>query len=1243
MTSSRHIPGYLGRVLTVEQVDVGTCFQVLPGVLVTAWHVVDLLNTEPLVALSGEGGDPVVARVAGVDPLHDLAVLHTDGPLPSCVDGLFATDDVEPGSPVVVTGLVGMHDIDSRHVDAPGRWVGGATRDEQVALGCLSARRVVSGMAGAPVRRLADDRVVGVISARYNGADGWSGNPVWVARIEDLEPLLSRRVMVEHDRRLDEPIDLVLAVSASTVRLTGPDVDVSAPRESVSYDLADTSLPALVTDELARVLCRAEDERRRVLIGIAASDLYDVRWEELLTPGGDQPLTLHPLVTMYRRHDAAVVRAIPGPLRVVVAIAAPENGGALLDYERELRNVVAAVRSARQNEADVRVVPFATTAAIRTALEERPAHILHISCHGEPGRLVFEDEEGLERRLTADELVDEAIPTGVMPPVVALSACYTSGTPSFAARLIERGASVVIGTRRSVTDRYATSLFARVYQELAQDREPDVVGAVARARRVVQRQLPKCEEWSAVTVLAGAGAIRVFDPAVVEEVPVPSRRLAAGLLPRDVGDFVGRRREQRRVPVRLAEPGVSGVVLHGIGGIGKTTLATELMLRIDPPTAVVLSGELSVDVVFAEVAGALRQQGTEHAEDPSETWQARFAALRAEILDRVPLLLVLDNFEDNLTDDRRVRDHALRGLLAEWARDPGRSRMLVTTRFTFSLPDGAHDHLSFEPVGPMSQAETFKLIWSLPALDRLSEAELGLIWRLVGGHPRALEYVDALLNGGKARFDDVTARLTTALETAHGSVPRTFDAAMADAITMVADEVLLGQLVARVVESSHAERLLLNASVYREPVERLALAIQFVEQEVSVPLDVDQIVDQVAATGLLAVDPRASAVFVHRWTTTEVHPYWRDLSRAGTVFVHRWTATELHRYWRGLSRTEELRLAHQGAARYWLSRSGVLPAESYTNDVYDIHDLLEARHHYIAAGNIDDAGHVTELLSARLHITGAWDHESALLHDSLTRLSGSPLRPLFLKRLGRIAHQRGDLAEAERRYSAALASVQELDDTYETAQMHEAMGRLAQDRNDLSRAEHHYKQAITIVSALGREEDLASGYYNLGMLAHMRDDLGDAKDYYLRARTIFEKSRNWQNLASVHGELGRIALTQGDLAQAERDLDQSLTLCKRIGYELGTAASWSQLGDVAMARGQFHAALDLHLKAHSARASLGVPELAYNVRQLARLRGLSGREAFVDMAKGRLHPEDLSELMRTLDFVDRRTPGEGGQ
>jgi len=62
------------------------------------------------------------------------------------------------------------------------------------------------------------------------------------------------------------------------------------------------------------------------------------------------------------------------------------------------------------------------------------------------------------------------------------------------------------------------------------------------------------------------------------------------------------------------------------------------------------------------------------------------------------------------------------------------------------LPGQAERALSFQPIGPLSVAETMKLAWALPAVDELTEAELEQVWRMVGGHPRCLEYLDALLS-----------------------------------------------------------------------------------------------------------------------------------------------------------------------------------------------------------------------------------------------------------------------------------------------------------------------------------------------------------------------------------------------------------------------------------------------------------------------------------------------------------------
>jgi hypothetical protein len=132
-----------------------------------------------------------------------------------------------------------------------------------------------------------------------------------------------------------------------------------------------------------------------------------------------------------------------------------------------------------------------------------------------------------------------------------------------------------------------------------------------------------------------------------------------------------------------------------------------------------------------------------------------------------------------------------------------------------------------------------KLVWSLPALDRLDDADIDRVWRLVGGHPRSLEYLDALLSGGRGRFPDITRRLKDAVEERLGrpdveawlAAHTSLEGALAETLTLAADDVLLDGLLARLAPIPYAERLLIGASVYREPVDANALLYQVSEDD----------------------------------------------------------------------------------------------------------------------------------------------------------------------------------------------------------------------------------------------------------------------------------------------------------------------------------------------------------------------------------------------------------------------------
>jgi tetratricopeptide (TPR) repeat protein len=1296
-------------VLDGDGDPVGTCFQVAPGVLVTACHVLDevgagsedaRVRVDPLA-----GGEPFDAVVAGVDPLRDLAVLTSDTRLPAVTGPLTVTDQLPLRALVAVTGHAVPDDPGRsyRFLTAPGEWAGGTTRDDSVPLGRMTSSAVVPGMSGAPVIRENDHAVVGVVSGRYTTADGWLAGTVWVARTEDLAVLLDGIADIRVERPpLAGPADLLLTVTESQVRLTGAGVDVAADHGDVRPGLAEavnevrrardrgglpvradaetlpagngvsldrverlmgeSFLPEPVALALGTVLAAAEREHQPVRFGVAVSARFaGLPWEALPRPDGRGPLALHPLVSVYRKVDAAPTRLLPGPLRIVVAIAAPDSGGGpVLDYERELRNVLAAVRAARQDAADVRVVPFATPEAIRTELDRGAAHVLHITGHGSPGRMYLENQDGTARPVSADEFVEHAVPAGKMPPVITLAACYTDAAgsqdgTSFAAQLCQHGATAVIATETSITDTYATRLLARVYGALGQASDPDLVSALSHARRQVQAELETSSsphdnliaglgEWAAVTVLASSGAVRVLDPGKgARAVRQPSRPQIAGLAERDDWYFVGRRPEQRHWPTELTGPGTAGIVICGIGGAGKTTLAAELVTRVkalEPDRVLVsLTGPQTLESLLGAVVATLRPQllmsggqGIAEAVQALDVvartdvgWQDRLAVLRGYVLDRVPVLMLLDNLEDNLRHDGpgyTVRDEVLGGLLAAWTADPGLSRLLITCRYRFALPDGAEQSLSFRQLGALSRAEAMKLAWSLPALDRLDDAQLEQVWRLAGGHPRSLEYLDALLSGGRARYPDVSARLGAAIDQRLSGAERTewlsahtgLDAALAETVALAADDVLLDDLLALLEQVPGAVDLLLGVSVYREPVDTNAVLFQAGQHDEAAERIPDrdaayrQIQGILAAAGITAdrtIDlaaipgPIRDQLVPHLVKlNSQPEPPYRPTSRMAeriaacqeasllTVaaaddgdawfFVHRWTATELA----GRAGVERRSLAHRQAAAYWQWRVRVWPQDKAA----DVHDLLEARYHLLQAGDIEEAGRITEGAVRQLDDWGAWDQEASLIHDTLTRLPPhSPRQAAWIGQLAILAQKRGDYDEASRQCLRSLDIFERLDNQAGMAKIYHQLGNIAYFRGTYDEALREYQRALDVFERLGNQADTAKIYHQLGVLAYLRGNKDEASLQYQRALDIFERLDDEAAMAISYHSLGALTQDQGDWVEAARQYQRGLDINERLGNQAGMASGYHQLGNLAFlgenyveASRQYQRALDIN-------------------------------------------------------------------
>jgi len=284
--------------------------------------------------------------------------------------------------------------------------------------------------------------------------------------------------------------------------------------------------------------------------------------------------------------------------------------------------------------------------------------------------------------------------------------------------------------------------------------------------------------------------------------------------------------ERRRWAAELNGPGRSAMVIYGMGGIGKSTLAAQIAAKVSR----IQSGR-----VVSRISG--------------EVSAASFAAAAADFI-------ICDDFDDNLAEESghwTVADSDLAAVLASW---PG--KLLITCRRPFTLP-GA-DKLAFRQLGPLTHPGFAELTVSLPAIRLLAEAERDQVWRLTAGHPLALAYLDLLLARGE-RYRDLAGRLAAAIRLRTGHpVPATDPAELpestANTIAWAAGGLMFGELHDRL--GSGAKALLLRTSVFRVPVAAEALASRGAQ------------IAECEAAGLLTI-ASGRELQVHRWTADELH------------------------------------------------------------------------------------------------------------------------------------------------------------------------------------------------------------------------------------------------------------------------------------------------------------------------------------------------------------------------------------
>ena len=934
------------------------------------------------------------------------------------------------------------------------------------------------------------------------------------------------------------------------------------------------------------------------------------------------------------------------PLRMLFMACSPEGVEPVLHFEDEEQRIVEA--TAKQPiELVVEELGSLTGLTERTeSFGQGYFDVLHLTGHanvvdGVP-HFVMEDDYGGPTAVTAQQIVEAM--GGLWPRLVFFSGCKTGQAvdagmlPSLCEAIVRAGAPALLGWALPVGDAAATAAAAELYHHLAVGRRIDEAVARARGKLFKDGML----DWHLLRLYADATdlsemvtPLQTKGRAKLHVCEAAVEFLDAGakgeVCPRKL--FVGRRRNIQRC-LRALRSGQGqagyheGVVLYGMGGLGKSSLAARLCERmpqhrrlvwvkaVDEPQLLFVLGE----GVSESGAGAVLNE----ADVPLKH---RLSRLLREHLDKEPALFVFDDFEANVEEDDegQVRvDEQGRALLTPEALDVLRdvleairetasdSRVMVTCRYLFVAPS-TKASLHEEALEHFEGADLAKKLVLLPALSPQATTDQTLRERAIslgGGNPRLLGWLNRVVAHAET---DVEVILS----------------AMAAETERFREDTLVRVLLAQ--QSAACRRLLALAAVCRLPVDRLCI------EGVAGDLAVDPHLNRAASLGLIeaGLDPQTHEP---RYYVPDIlEPLLDDeLTDAQRTEACRRAARHLYQKWwveveglhveRGLEVHRLALLAGQSdiavdiadtVATHWINRSRYREAKrlsertlSLGDDYRILHNLAraedvlgfatEAREHYERALNTcpelegDTSEDIVQERGAIMHnmagliaqqgdverAMALWD-ESLKLDEQIGDVGG---KAATLHEMGCVMARQGDVHRAMELWNESLKLKEQIGDVRgKAATLHDMAGVIAQ-QGDVERAMELWNESLKLKEQIGNVRGKAATLHNMANVIAQQGDVERAMALWNESLKLDEQIGNVGGKAATLDNMAGVMAQQGDVNRAMELWSESLKLLEQIGDAQGKAATLTNMAWAAGEQGDTAGQRELNLEAARALA-----------------------------------------------------------